>query len=392
MATSTLPIMVERYQGDLENQEHSTAQTVGLMAEQIRKCAQDPAVQAAARNALLKYSQGRTGAYAACWAAWWSIRHTLKFTSDDSLLRNIPTPNPPELELLVSPSVMVRARSPQGDCDDFTMLICCFLQCLGVPWEIVTVAADPGDAQRWSHVYAVAILEDGRRFPMDAAPPDAKWPGWEVPADHILRYQAWNEDGQPVERERPIKRMQGYVRGRGWSGMGAVPRTRLMHSRRGMRGLRGLGDVGDCISYDDTGGCIAYAQGPATPTGISATNASVNSDGDSIVEFSDGTSCILGSAQCPIASSSPGGGLSTTGGSSFQNELNSLLNSWTTIAGRVIAPTTTYTGPNGVTITTPSSSTAASSLLSTSIGGISMSTILLLAGAAVMVMVFASKR
>jgi hypothetical protein len=375
MATSTLPIMVERYQGDLENQEHSTAQTVGLMAEQIRKCAQDPAVQAAARNALLKYSQGRTGAYAACWAAWWSIRHTLKFTSDDSLLRNIPTPNPPELELLVAPSVMVRARSPQGDCDDFTMLICCFLQCLGVPWEIVTVAADPGDAQRWSHVYAVAILEDGRRMPMDAAPPDAKWPGWEVPADHILRYQAWNEDGQPVERERPIKRMQGYVRGRGWSGMGAVPRTRFVRRRRGMRGL---GDTYQCD--DDGANCVTIPD----PT--------VSSSGDSIVEFSDGTSCILGSAQCPIASSSSGSGLSTTTSSSFQNELNSLLNSWTQIAGRVIAPTTTYTGPNGVTITTPSSSTAASSLLSTSIGGISMSTILLLAGAAVLVMVFASKR
>ena len=390
MATSTLPITVERYQGDLADQNHATAQTVGLMAEQIRQSAKDPAVQAAARNALLKYSQGRTGAYAACWAVWWSIRHTLKFVSDDSLLRNIPTPNPPELELLVSPSVMVRSRNPQGDCDDFTMLMCCFLQCLGVPWEIVTVAADPGDAQRWSHVYAVAILEDGRRFPMDVAPPDAKWPGWEVPADHILRYQAWDQDGQPVERERPIKRMQGYVRGRGWSGMGAVPRTRLMHSRRGMRGL---GDVGDCISYDDTGGCIAYAQGPATPTDISATNASVNSGGDTIVEFSDGTSCILGSAACPVAGQSSSGALSTNTSSSWQNELNTLLNAWTKIGSSVIAPTTTYTTKGGVTITTPASSSTSSSLLSSlGVSGISTSTLLLIAGAAVLLMVLASKK
>jgi len=375
MATSTLPILVERYQGDLENQDHSTAQTVALMAEQIRQCAQDPVVQAAAHSALLKYSQGRAGAYAACWAIWWSIRHTLKFTSDDSLLRHIPTPNPPELELLVSPSVMVRARSPQGDCDDFTMLMCCFLQCLGVPWEIVTVAADPGDSQRWSHVYAVATLEDGRRMPMDAAPPDAKYPGWEVPPDHILRYQAWDQDGQPVERERPIKRMQGYVRGRGWSGMGAVPRTRLMHSRRGMRGL---GDTYQCD--DDGANCVTIPD----PT--------VNSGGDSVVEFSDGTSCILGSAQCPVASSSPGGGLTTTSSSGIQNEINTLLNSGMTILGRVVAPTTTYRGPNGVMITTPSSSTLASSLLSSSgIGGLSMSTILVLVAALGAVLLIAKK-
>jgi hypothetical protein len=369
MATSTLPILVERYQGDLKNQDHSTAQTVGLMAEQIRKCAQDPVVQAAARGALLKYSQGRAGAYAACWAVWWSIRHTLKFTSDDSLLRHIPTPNPPELELLVSPSVMVRARSPQGDCDDFTMLTCCFLECLGVPWEIVTVAADPGDSQRWSHVYAVATLEDGRRMPMDAAPPDAKYPGWEVPPDHILRYQAWDQDGRPVERERPIKRMQGYVRGRGWSGMGAVPRTRLMHSRRGMRGL---GDTYQCD--DDGANCVTIPDASSSGT----------------ILCWDG-SVVSQSSACPIQTydTVSAGALKTNTSSSLQNELNSLLNSWTTIAGRVIAPTTTYTMANGTTLTTPSSSTAASSLLGSS--GLSMTTILVLVAALGAVLLISKK-
>jgi len=372
MATSTLPITVERYQGDLEDQNHATAQTVGLMAQQIRQCAKDPAVQMAARNALLKYSQGRAGAYAECWAVWWSIRHTLKFVSDDSLLRNIPTPNPPELELLVSPSVMVRSRNPQGDCDDFTMLMCCFLECLGVPWEIVTVAADPGDAERWSHVYAVAVLEDGRRMPMDAAPPDAKWPGWEVPADHILRYQAWDQDGLPMERERPIKRMAGYVRGRGWSGMGAAPRTRITHRRRGMRGL---GQV--CLAVDsDTGECTQYDTS-------SSSGGSYTTSGGQYTVTADGT--IVQNFP------TPSGSLNTNTGSSWQNELNTLLNSWTQIGSRVIAPTTTYTS-GGTTITTPAGSTAASSLLASIGGGISTGTLLLLAGAAVLLMVFASKR
>jgi hypothetical protein len=330
------------------------------MAEQICKCAKDPAVQAAARNALLKYSQGRTGAYAACWATWWSIRHTLKFVSDDSLLRNIPTPNPPELELLVSPSVMIRARSPQGDCDDFTMLMCCFLQVLGVPWEIVTVAADPGDAQRWSHVYAVAILENGGRLPMDAAPPDAKWPGWEVPPDHILRYQSWDQNGQPVDRPKPIKRMGAYG---------------PLRARR--RGMRGLGQV--CLTVDpDTGVCTSYDTSGAASAGSGCYQSVL------------GLTCADPSGNL---STTPSGSLNPVSApSSFQTELNTLLNSWTQIGSRVIAPTTTYTS-GGTTITTPASSTAASSLLTTlGSSGISMSTILLLAGAAVLVMVFASKR
>jgi len=346
MATSTLPIVVERYQADLENQDRATEQTVGLMARQVRQCAQDPTVHAAARNALVKYSQGRAGAYAACWASWWSIRHTLKFVSDDSLLRNVSTPNPPELELLVSPSVMVRARAPQGDCDDFTMLMCCFLECLGVSWEIVTVAADPGDAQRWSHVYAVAILEDGRRMPMDAAPPDAKYPGWEVPAAHILRYQAWDQEGQRVERERPIKRMQGY--------------RSLGSARR--HGLRGMGALGDCLAFDENGACSAYdpgIYGPATPAGGSYTQ--------------------------PTGALNP-----STAPTFWEKEFGTLANAWTTIGSRVIAPTTTYTTPQG-SLVTPGGLPAGATLFSGgAIGGISLTTIMLLVGG--VVLVFALKK
>jgi hypothetical protein len=342
-------VVVSRYQADMQDQDHATAQTVGLMADQIRTCAEDPVVQAAARNALTKYCRrGQAGRFAACWSVWWSIRHTVKFVSDDSLLRSIATPNPPELELLVSPSVMVRARSPQGDCDDFTMLMCCFLQVLGVPWEIVTVAADPGDPERWSHVYAVAILEDGRRFPMDAAPPDAIYPGWEVPSDHILRYQAWDADGQPVERQRPIKRMQGY-----------------RSVRR--RGLRGLGDTYQCD--DDGANCVTIPD--------------YTTSGGQYTVLSDGTI---------VSNTNPSGGLNPSTTPSFwEKEFSTLANAWTTIGSRVIAPTTTVTS-KGLTITTPASSTAAASLLSSSgIGGISTGTILLLAAAAAL-MIFLAKK
>jgi hypothetical protein len=337
----TLPVHVERLQASLDNTDLATEQTIERMTQHIRDCAADPAVIAAARHALATFGAGGLGRRNAAWAVWWSIKHALTFIEDDELLRGL-TPNPPELELLVSPSVMVRAQDPRGDCDDFSMLLCCFLEVLGCPWEIVTVAVDPNEPERWSHVYAVAVLEDGSRMALDAS--HGSYPGWEVPSEHVMRYQAWDRSGRPVARRPAAKGLHGYR-----------PRTR--------RGMRGLGQV--CLNVDpDTGECLQYELTPGvlTPTEQQYLSGSY--------------------APTPTASSTP---------SSFQTELNSLLNAWTQIGSRVIAPTTTVTS-GGTTITTPASSTAASSLLSSSgIGGVSLGTILLFAGLAVAVMLLAKR-
>ena len=267
---------------------------------------------------------------------WWSIKHQLTFVEDDQLLPGL-TPNPPELELLVSPSVMVRVQEPRGDCDDFTMLLCCFLEVLGCPWEIVTVAVDPHEPERWSHVYAVAVLEDGSRLALDAS--HGSYPGWEVPSDHVMRYQAWDRSGSPVARRPAAKGLHGYQR----------------------RGFRGLGQCPDETGADPCAALLASSPftNPATQVGPTVTTTTT-----------------------PAQSTS-----SFNWGSTISN----LLNQWTAIGGRVIAPTTTVTS-KGVTITTPASSTAASSLLTSSgVGGMSLGTILLLAGLAVAVIVVAKR-
>jgi hypothetical protein len=202
----TIPVQVERLQASIDDPDLATQQTIERMCRHIHECANDPAVIGAARTALNSFGAGQPGARNAAWAAFWSIKHTVKFVEDDQLLRGL-TPDPPELELLVSPSVMVRSSDPRGDCDDFTMLVCCFLEVLKHPWEIVTVAVDPNEPDRWSHVYAIAVLEDGSRMALDAS--HGSYPGWEVPTEHILRYQAWDRSAKPIARRPAARGLHG---------------------------------------------------------------------------------------------------------------------------------------------------------------------------------------
>jgi hypothetical protein len=51
----------------------------------------------------------------------------------------------------------------------YAMLTSCLLSLGGVPNMFVTLAADRRDPSRWSHVYCVAILEDGSFLPCDTA-------------------------------------------------------------------------------------------------------------------------------------------------------------------------------------------------------------------------------
>ena len=46
------------------------------------------------------------------------------------------------VDFLIEPSVLIRMRKPQGDCDEFTMLSLALLVANGIDCEIVTVACD----------------------------------------------------------------------------------------------------------------------------------------------------------------------------------------------------------------------------------------------------------
>jgi hypothetical protein len=209
----------------------ATAQTVRMMCDYVRKCVADPQVQAAADYAWRRFGAGSADPAMKCWGVFWWVKHCIKFRLDEATLFRIGERN--QQDLLTAPDVLLRMKHPAEDCDGFTMLAAALLTVLGVPVVIATVAADPADRSRWSHVFPCALLPGDTVLPLDASHMPA--PGAMVPPERIFRWQAWNLDGDPVQVE-PLKHrgLHGYVRsgrGMGWGRPG--------------RGVAGLGDCSD---------------------------------------------------------------------------------------------------------------------------------------------------
>lgn len=223
--------------------DQSTAQTVAKMCEYVHKSAGDPIVQRWARAACDRLALGNTSPESLCWGVWWMAKHRVRFAKDEPRLMG--TGDGDALDLLIEPAVLVRQVQPAEDCDGFTMLVCAMLECLGVPWNIVTIACDPSDRTRWSHVFPVAVVGGGI-LPLDASHGD--YPGWMVPAEHTTRWQCWDERGRKSNRPDPraARRghtLHGYTRGSG--------------SRAMRRGMAGLGQT-ICSATDEDGNCIAF--------------------------------------------------------------------------------------------------------------------------------------
>ncbi len=117
------------------------------------------------------------------------IARRVKFRHDEPVLENLLGLDK-ELDLLLYPARLLTMRRPMGDCDDFTMLACAMLLSAGVPCEIVTIKADPGDPDRYSHVYCQAIVEDGPLVMDCSQAAQHGYPaGWEAP--HYFDKRTW---------------------------------------------------------------------------------------------------------------------------------------------------------------------------------------------------------
>lgn len=195
----------------------ATKQTVDLMCRFIRESSIDPVVQDAANYIRQRMAGGDSPAQLA-WGVFWFAKHNCKFVVDEAPLmrfeRIAPGSGLGQQDMLISPAVLLRMDpwERKGDCDDFTMLCCALLKALGVPFVIVTIAADPSDPSRWSHVFCMALCPNA--IPVDAS--HGSGPGWMVPAEHTFRWQCWDEQGSAVKVQRPGSQLHGWVR----SGLG----------------------------------------------------------------------------------------------------------------------------------------------------------------------------
>lgn len=199
---------VTRYQGD-QNPDTATAQTIALMCQQIEKAARDPLLQRAARDAVQRFRGGPLYAAASvdpasnpcaiAESAYWWVKHALKFQLHNSLIQ-VWFNERDQLQLLISPDLLLRMSKPRGDCAIYSMLVCAMLRAWGIPYELVTAAVTPNDPE-FDHVWARAVLPDGRRLNLDAS--HGKYPGWQVPFEHRNRTQVWDSRGNPIPDAAP---------------------------------------------------------------------------------------------------------------------------------------------------------------------------------------------
>lgn len=170
---------------DGRNSDVSTAQTVALMADAVRRCQDSPVLHSALRSIADELGARPTPRDIAA-AVFAYVKRRVRFVEDADLVAACWPGQPRSSEVLIEPDALLSMAQPAGDCDDFSMLVCALLRGLGVDCELVTVAADAEQPERWSHVYAYALLPDGR-LSMDASHGDR--PGWEAP--RVYRRAVW---------------------------------------------------------------------------------------------------------------------------------------------------------------------------------------------------------
>lgn len=299
----------------------ATAETVLYMCELIDDSLADGIVQQATLDAD-RFRQFAASPWASIW--WWAKHHVVFVHHQKLLVAWLGAPD--ELQLLIRPDALLKMAQPKGDCAVFTTLICAMLDCAGLPWEICTVAVDPRQPGIYSHVYPRVILSDGRRIPLDAS--HGKWPGWEVPAQHVSAKQVWNSDGEPIEDLAPR-----------FEGLHGVD-MRYLYGGPGMPG-EGLGDLtcddsGNCVDTGvvtggdntilpvDTGGGSTLPQGP----GISTLPSNPNNSPAALAQLSQMYSSMTG--QPTTITANPSGTLNI--GSSIAQDISALLSGGNAIA------------------------------------------------------------
>lgn len=161
---------------------------------------------------------------------------------------------------------------------------------------------------------------------------------------------------------------------------GVIPMARTY-----MGGMAGLGDTTTCIAWDDNGNCTDTVTTPDSSSAATQVSSVPTETTYPVVVTSNTTS-----TPTPV---------NTTTTPATNTAATQLANAWTNIFGSILKaqtganPTYQSTGPNGTSTTIYGSLPASlqSSLSQTSVGGLSVGTLLLLGAGVVVLMMVAKK-
>jgi hypothetical protein len=279
----------------------------------------------------------------------WCASHIEFFPDDPVLVKVLGFQQ--ALELLIDPPLLVSMPHPAGDCDDFTMLAATLLRILGVPVELVTIAADRKDPNLFTHVYLQLVLASGERLVCDFS--HGPYPGWEA-ARHYRR-QVWNLAGKPITAPAPIQ----------------FPEETTM---KGFSGYVGLGDLTDTI---DT---VSEELGTFDPFASS----------DFLGQLENNLPINDPTVFAPIEAAA--GSLPSSVSSIFSTIANDATSLTNTILGMPRSGEYVVTGPNGQQIRSYNVPGASPTGISLGTGSLSGSTLLLAVGAIAFLFMFSKSK
>ena len=154
-------IHIDRTPANPLDSDSSTIQTVELMSRLARASSHSPIVQYALSLALSELPAD-SSSRVICRAIYSWIKANVQFSEDEALIWQGLGISQVDKELLIPPDTLLRMPIPMGDCDDFSLLGASMLLAAGIPCSFVTIAADPNEPDKFSHIYLKAcILDEG---------------------------------------------------------------------------------------------------------------------------------------------------------------------------------------------------------------------------------------
>lgn len=253
-----------------DDSDSLTKTTIGKMCEYIRAGAADPHVIGAAQFAAQRFGRSANNPFSNAWGVFWFLKHRVRRVLDEGNMFRVGEPG--AWDMLIAPAVLLRMQNPSEDCDGFTMAAAAMLQALGVPQCIVTVACDPREPERWSHVFGMIQLPNGEWLPLDCS--HGQVPGWMVPQSRISKWQTWDLNGNPIDVAMPARsHLRGYV------GLGQCSSDPTDTSCLTDTSITDLSSYGISPGAIDTGGSVSFpwfVPGAATSTTSGPSSSSIN--------------------------------------------------------------------------------------------------------------------
>lgn len=167
-----------------DDPDQQVSQVIGMMRRYVEEDFNTPQIHRAVLEARLSGDP--------LYDTFRAVKQQMQFVQDETTVQSVQAETQlPVVEALIRPRDMAVLSHKRGDCDDFCTYGAALLTAQQVPVSFVTVAADPGMPDVWSHVYLVAYPESGpyrgQRVPMDMS--HGPYVGWET--GRVFKRQEW---------------------------------------------------------------------------------------------------------------------------------------------------------------------------------------------------------